>query len=209
MGVLYHPGSDPSRVYYGTDTRAFALLIGAVLALLWPGQKLSGAVSPWKHLGIDLAGCSGLIIVLVMMWRTNQYETFLYHGGLLLLSAATAALVAALAHPASRLGKVFGWEPLRWLGERSYGIYLCHYADQSGGKHGRSECGASSSPGGGQRRTRRPVLAICRRTSPPRRPAEIMGYDARRHSAEGGARHWRGGRHGANLLPPAVAAPPW
>ncbi len=127
MAVLYHPGSDPSRVYYGTDTRAFALLIGAALALVWPGQKLSGEVSPLGRLGIDLAGCAGLIIVLAMMWRTNQYETFLYRGGLLLLSAAAAILVAALAHPASRLGRALGWEPLRWLGERSYGIYLWHY----------------------------------------------------------------------------------
>jgi peptidoglycan/LPS O-acetylase OafA/YrhL len=127
MGFLYHPGSDPSRVYYGTDTRAFALLIGAALALVWPGQNLSGATSPRRRLGIDLAGCTGLIIVLVMMWRTNQYETFLYRGGLLLLSSAAAILVAALAHPASRLGRALGWEPLRWLGERSYGIYLWHY----------------------------------------------------------------------------------
>lgn len=127
MAILYRPGSDPSRVYYGTDTRAFALLIGAALALVWPSRKLSAKVSPLTRLGIDLAGCAGLLVMLVMIWRTNQYDTFLYPGGLLLLSVATAVLVAAIAHPASRLGKVLGGEPLRWLGVRSYGIYLWHY----------------------------------------------------------------------------------
>ena len=127
MAVLYHPGSDPSRVYYGTDTRAFTLLIGAALALAWPGEKLCGQASTRRLPGLDLAGCAGLIIVLAMIWGTNQYETFLYRGGLVLLSAAAAILVAALAHPASRLGRILGWEPLRWLGERSYGIYLWHY----------------------------------------------------------------------------------
>jgi len=127
MAILYRPGSDPSRVYYGTDTRAFALLIGAALALVWPSRKLSAKVSPLARLGIDLAGCAGLLVMLVMIWRTNQYETFLYHGGLLLLSVATAVLVVAIAHPASRLGKVLGGQPLRWLGVRSYGIYLWHY----------------------------------------------------------------------------------
>ncbi|MQL51320.1 acyltransferase family protein [Desulfofundulus thermobenzoicus] len=127
MAVIYQPGSDPSRVYYGTDTRAFALLIGAALALVWPSRKLSGKVSPRVRLGIDLAGSIGLLTVLLMIWQTNQYDIFLYRGGLLLLSAATAVLVAALAHPASRLGKALGWQPLRWLGVRSYGIYLWHY----------------------------------------------------------------------------------
>ena len=127
MAVLYHPGSDPSRVYYGTDTRAFALLIGAALALVWPSRKLSTAISPLARIGIDLAGCAGLFVVLFLIWRTNQYQTFLYQGGMLLCSVASAVLVAALAHPASRLGKAMGWEPLRWLGERSYGIYLWCY----------------------------------------------------------------------------------
>ncbi|MDQ7096776.1 acyltransferase family protein [Desulfosporosinus sp. PR] len=127
MALIYQPGTDPSRVYYGTDTRAFALLIGAALALVWPSRKLSAALSSQARRVLDIVGGAGLFVVLLMIWQTNEYESFLYRGGLLLFSLAAAVVVAVLAHPASRLGKIFGWQPLRWLGARSYGIYLWHY----------------------------------------------------------------------------------
>lgn len=127
MALIYIPGHDPSRVYYGTDTRAFALLVGAVLAMVWPSRKMNPNLSGNKRLALDLAGGLGLMVVLLMIGKTNQYQTSLYQGGLLLYSVAAACLVAVLAHPASYLGRLFGWGPLRWLGECSYGIYLWHY----------------------------------------------------------------------------------
>ncbi len=128
MALIYIPGQDPSRVYYGTDTRAFALLVGAVLAMVWPSRKMNPDLSGKKRLALDVAGGLGLLVVLLMIGKTNQYQTSLYQGGLLLYSVAAAGLVAVLAHPASYLGRLFGWGPLRWLGECSYGIYLWHYS---------------------------------------------------------------------------------
>jgi peptidoglycan/LPS O-acetylase OafA/YrhL len=126
MALLFHPSLDPSRVYYGTDTRAFELLAGAVLAMVWPSAKLRPNVPEGARRVLDGAGLAGLIVIFVMFWRTGEYSPFLYQGGFVLLSAATVLLLAALAHPASRIGMAMGWRPLRWIGERSYGIYLWH-----------------------------------------------------------------------------------
>ncbi|SFT28163.1 acyltransferase family protein [Paenibacillus sp. BC26] len=127
MAALYVPGLDPSRVYYGTDTRAFALLIGAALAVVWPSWKLSDHARSKTKMVLDIAGFSGLAVVLAMIATVGEYDELLYRGGMVILAVATAAVVASLAHPSSRFGRIIGCKPLRWIGVRSYGIYLYHY----------------------------------------------------------------------------------
>ena len=127
MALLYQPGVDPTRVYEGTDTRAFGLLVGAALAMVWPSRRLGAGLSVRRRLLLDGAGVVGLVVIALLIWRTDQYSVFLYRGGMVLLSVATVLVVAALAHPASWLGPALGWKPLRWLGVRSYGIYLWHW----------------------------------------------------------------------------------
>ncbi len=126
MWKLYQPGFDPTRVYEGTDTRAFGLLIGAALAMLCPASAMRKPAR-WAGLLLDGAGVAGLAVIGLMIWRVGQYSPFAYHGGLVLLSVATAAVVAAAACPGSLVGQALGWRPLRWIGARSYGIYLWHY----------------------------------------------------------------------------------
>jgi peptidoglycan/LPS O-acetylase OafA/YrhL/lysophospholipase L1-like esterase len=127
MALLYQPGYDPTRIYDGTDTRAFGLLIGAALAFVWPSRYLRDKVADRARWGLDAAGTAGLAVFAVMVWRTSEYSAFLYRGGLVLLSFATVLMVAAASSPASRFGKILGCRPLRWLGVRSYGLYLWHY----------------------------------------------------------------------------------
>ena len=109
----------------GTDTRAFALLIGAALAIR--GVRL---VHPQSHACrrphrfATLPAVAGLVVIALLIARTNAFSAFLYPYGFLLLSIATAAVVTAVMNSSSRLGRVLGCRPLRWLGVRSYGIYL-------------------------------------------------------------------------------------
>jgi peptidoglycan/LPS O-acetylase OafA/YrhL len=125
MAKLYQPGLDPTRIYEGTDTRACGLLVGAALAMIWPSR--TGASMKRRVWLLDVAAAGGLVVVGFMIADVGEYSPFLYRGGLAVLALATAAILAAGAVPGSLVGRVLAWAPLRWLGVRSYGIYLWHY----------------------------------------------------------------------------------
>jgi peptidoglycan/LPS O-acetylase OafA/YrhL len=126
MALLYRVSTDPSRVYYGTDTRAFELLFGAALAMVWPSRRLSRKITPQARKTLDGLGVLGLVVIALMIWRTSELSPFLYRGGFVVLSLAVILVLMAATHPACRLGVLLGIRPLRWVGVRSYGIYLWH-----------------------------------------------------------------------------------
>ncbi|HUL28555.1 MAG TPA: acyltransferase, partial [Streptosporangiaceae bacterium] len=100
MALLYQPGYDPTRVYDGTDTRAFAVLIGAALAIVWPSRLLGTEVAEGARWILDAIGVTGLAVIAVLIVRTSEYSAFLYRGGMVLLSVGTAMVVGAAASPA-------------------------------------------------------------------------------------------------------------
>jgi peptidoglycan/LPS O-acetylase OafA/YrhL len=123
MWILYNPGSDPSRVYYGTDTRAFLLLMGILVALVWPWiMRLRRAVPL-----LELLGVSALVGSVLLFRQMQDFNPTLWRGGDLAAAFCFAVLVAAVAHPKTGIGEALGVAPLRWIGERSYGIYLWHW----------------------------------------------------------------------------------
>ncbi|WP_169907683.1 acyltransferase family protein [Priestia abyssalis] len=128
MMMVYEPHLDPSRVYYGTDTRLFSLLIGSSFALLLPRRTLTTHVSKAGIWALEITAIIGILVFLLMVVYTNQYDSFVYQGGMVLLSITTALLTLSLAVPSTvMVKKILEWKPLRWIGIRSYGIYLWHY----------------------------------------------------------------------------------
>ncbi len=122
MWLLYNPYSDPSRVYYGTDTRAFLLLMGILLALVWPAiERLRGALPL-----LELFGVAALVGTVLLFRQMQDFNPTLYRGGDLAAAFCFVVLIAAVAHPRTGIGQALGVAPLRWVGERSYGIYLWH-----------------------------------------------------------------------------------
>jgi peptidoglycan/LPS O-acetylase OafA/YrhL len=122
MWVLYNPGGDPSRVYYGTDTRAFLLLMGILLALVWPYIERFKEAVPL----LELFGVAALVGTVLLFRNMQDFNPTFYRGGDLAASFCFVVLIAAVAHPRTGIGRALGVAPLRWVGERSYGIYLWH-----------------------------------------------------------------------------------
>ena len=69
---------------------------------------------------------AGLRLIALLAAATSEYSHFLFRGGLVVLSVATAAVLVVVTLPAGRLGRALGWSPLRWIGVRLDGIYLWH-----------------------------------------------------------------------------------
>ena len=132
MAIMYQPTGDPSRVYYGTDTRAMSLLIGVWLAFIWPsaafGEEPKMAnrdTGVW--IGFNIAGVVALVALVLIVGFTNGYSAFPYYGGILLVSVLSALLIAVLAVPETWVGRLFELPPFVWIGKLSYGMYLWHF----------------------------------------------------------------------------------
>ncbi len=126
MVLLYDPNVDPSRVYYGTDTRVAAIFVGAALACVgrvWASRPRG--TGRRRQARLELAGVVSLGFLGWCVVSVNQFDARLYRGGFLVVALAAAVVVAVGAdRQRTMVARVLGMRPLVWLGKRSYAVYL-------------------------------------------------------------------------------------
>lgn len=120
-------GGDASRLYFGTDTHCMGLLLGAALATVWLPGALRRNVAPGAKVILWAIAGGSLAWLLWILHTVGEDSTWLYRGGFLVVSALAASVIAMACHPAIGFGALLGMQPMRYIGERSYGLYLYHW----------------------------------------------------------------------------------
>ncbi|HCE13409.1 MAG TPA: acetyltransferase [Enterococcus sp.] len=127
FAVLYTPGADPTRVYYGTDTRLFSIWMGSALAFIWPTTHLKKEIPIKAKRILNLSGIVSLLGLVFAFFLLDDHLTFVYYGGMFLISILATVLVAVTAHPGASLNRLLTNPLFSYIGKRSYGIYLYQF----------------------------------------------------------------------------------
>jgi peptidoglycan/LPS O-acetylase OafA/YrhL len=133
MWLLFSPNADATRVYFGTDTHSFGLMIGAALALIVRTVKPldldagEGRLQVFVRHWLPSLGIVSFVAVLAASWWLQDDASLTYRGGLVAVSVLTAIVIWSAISPRSVLGRGLDVAPLRYIGERSYGLYLWHW----------------------------------------------------------------------------------
>ena len=145
--ALYVAGESVNRLYYGSDTRAQAVMVGACLGALGSVEHWFPGSSGWagRRCGRRLIAGVGLVGAAACLWAVHAVSgsaVILYHGGFALMALATTAVImAVIAQPRSLLSRVLSLGALGYIGRISYGLYLFHWPIFLMIDHGRTGLG--------------------------------------------------------------------
>ena len=116
-----------SHIYFGTDTHSLGLFLGSALAVSWIPQNLSANITRRAQDVIDGIGVVGLLGLISTFLFIDESNAGLYQVAFPLAAIFGCLVIISLVHPASRFAPIISTPPFRWVGQRSYGIYIWHW----------------------------------------------------------------------------------
>ena len=125
--ILLFDINNISRIYFGTDTRAFSLLVGVVGAILYPMEKLHAKVTPQQNIMYSVISLVSIATLITVMIYTSEYNTWLYRGGFLLVAIIGLIVIISSGKQHTLMSRLLSFKPVVFIGKMSYSLYLWHF----------------------------------------------------------------------------------
>ena len=125
--ILLFDINNISRIYFGTDTRAFSLLVGVVGAILYPMERLHAKVTPQQNMIYSVVSLVSIATLITVMIYTSEYNTWLYRGGFLLVAILGLIVIISSGKQHTLMSKLLSFKPVVFIGKISYSLYLWHF----------------------------------------------------------------------------------
>ena len=125
--ILLFDINNISRIYFGTDTRAFSLLVGVIGAILYPMERLHSKVTPQQNMIYSVVSLASIATLITVMVYTSEYNTWLYRGGFLLVAILGLIVIISSGKQHTLMSKLLSFKPIVFSGKISYSLYLWHF----------------------------------------------------------------------------------
>ena len=125
--ILLFDINNINRIYFGTDTRAFSLLVGVGGAILYPMDRLSERTTKKDNMIYSIVSLVSILVLIGIMINTSEYNTWLYRGGFLLVAIIGLIIIISSGRQYTFMSKLLSFKPFVFIGKISYSLYLWHF----------------------------------------------------------------------------------